>query len=258
MRILALCVLLLSCVRTQKVSSIQKCNERIRWKFEDYTKKPLFANQIFTKGYGIHIVYESKNELPQIVRDSMSFILLSGFRAALTTWGVSLIANKSNLSKDIVGYLDAYSFKTGNNYTYNAPQIFSVDCIENANFVIRVYTQNGKKFKDSKQILAKAQIQGRTIIINMQNHQMIYNQKLFQLKSGLFFNIVPILAHELGHSFGLSHQNEGKSIMASSAKSISNFPLMKDGQNFADVLGKQIKGGAPGYFNPTECVGLRL
>jgi hypothetical protein len=240
-------------------SQSTNCIESNRWKFEDYTQKPFFANQIFTKGYGIYVLFHSKKEPDKFIKDSIENSILNGFRVALTNWGVSLLINKDSLSPEIKKYLDDYSFKNGNNSTYNAPMVFKVDCIENANFVIQVYFEKGKKFKDDKSVLAKAQIKGRTIIMNMQTHIIRYEQRLFDVylpNNG--FNIVPILAHELGHCFGLTHDTSGLSIMAITTKNIARFPTQRDGLNFAKILALKLKGTNAGYFNPTECVGLKV
>lgn len=238
--------------------SQNNCIESNKWKFEDYTQKPLFANQVFTKGYGVYVLFQSHRQPDKVIKDSIESAIFNGFRIALTNWGVALIMNKDSLSPDLKKYLDDYSFKDGNNYTYNAPMVFKVDCIENANFVIQVYYNGGKKFKDNQSIIAKAQMKGRTIIINMQTHSMLYEQNLFEVYApNGNLNIVPILAHELGHSFGLTHDTTGLSIMAVTTKNISRFPTKKDGLNFEKVLALKLKGTNPGYFNPTECVGLK-
>lgn len=234
------------------------CNESNRWKFEDYTQKPIFANQIFTKGFGVYVLFQSKKKPDKFIRDSIENSILNGFRVALTNWGIALVMNKDSLSAEIKKYLDNYSFENGNNYTYNAPMVFKVDCIENANFVIQVYFKKGKKFKDDKSVLAKAQIKGRTIIVNMQTHLICYKQGLFDVYfPNNEFNIVPILAHELGHCFGLIHDTSGLSIMAITTKNIARYPTQKDGLNFTKILVLKLRGTNPGYFNPTECAGLK-
>jgi hypothetical protein len=166
--------------------------------------------------------------------------------------------NKNKLHFELKNYLIDNSFKHGDNFTYNAPQVFEVKCMQNANFVVQVYLKNGKKFRDSKSILAKAQIQGRTIILNLQTQNIVYEQKLFEVYSSSgAYNIVPVLAHELGHCFGLRHDTSGISIMAATTKSIAKFPTSNDGLKFAQTLAMKIQGSQPGYFNPTHCIGLR-
>ncbi len=255
LRFLFIAFLLLSCLTKSGLS--QNCIESNKWKYEDYTKKPLFANQIFTKGYGVFIYFRQKDPVSKELKDSLTNIITNGFRTALTNWGVSLIMNKETLSPEIKKYLDDYSFKSGGNYTYNAPNVFTVDCIENANFVFQVYFKKGEKFRDKKSILAKAQVRGRTIILNMQKQKIVYNQRFFDVvKDNSLYNIVPIIAHELGHCFGLVHDTSGKSIMSPYAINMANFPTKNDGKNFAAILSVALKGTEPGYFNPTECMGL--
>jgi len=236
----------------------QPCQETNQWKYQDYTQKPLFANKVFTKGFGVYIQWQGTKKQIATRTGGIRDAILQGFQVALTNWGVSLLMNKDHLDPSIQKYIDDYSFKQGNNRLYNAPMVFTVDCPEDANFVILVYFQKGKKFPDDKNVLAESQIKGRTILLNLHDHQAMYEQRLFDIRdSAGNLNIVPILAHELGHSFGLVHTTGHASIMAASLDLIARFPTQQDGLDLAKVLLTAIEGTAPGYFSPTDCAGLK-
>lgn len=253
----AIAILVSACSGTHQLHEI-KCVERYRWKYEDYTKKPLFANQIFTKGFSLYILPEGKQSNNQLWSDSIKTIVSAAFRTALTNWGVALMLNGDSLAPVLKQYIDDNSLKENGHSTYNAPQVFTVDCPENANFIIHIFYPSGKKFPDIRDVLAKAQVKGRTLILNMQSQHLIYSQRFFDVKdtSGAY-NLVPLLAHELGHCFGLSHISTFPSVMNPIAPAMNRFPTAKDGAAFSLILQTLIQGAAPGYFSPTECAGLR-
>jgi hypothetical protein len=253
-----LCALLFFGCATTKQLPVAPCAERYKWQYEDYTKKYFFVNQVFSKGFGLYISVEGAKRPTKSQTDSVGNMIGAAFRTALTNWGVALIMVKDKLPVELKNYIDDNTFKDGGRSLYNAPQVFNVDCPEDANFVIRVYIPACKKFPDVKQVLAKAQISGRAIMMNMQSQKVIYNQRFFDVQDGMNnYNLVPILAHELGHCFGLQHSSGYASIMAATALQLSRFPTAKDGLNFATILQTQITGAAPGFFSPTECVGLK-
>ncbi|WP_158569014.1 matrixin family metalloprotease [Chitinophaga silvisoli] len=229
----------------------------MNWQFEDYSKKPLLANQIFSKGFTVFVVIEGKPKHIAQLRDSVNALIANSFRVALTNWGVSMLINYKRMPKSVQEYLDNYTLKEAGHSTYNAPPVFLVECPENANMVVHVYTDGGKKFPDGNAVLAKAQVQGRTLFINMRDHRMIYNQRAFDLTFENYYNLVPILAHEIGHCFGLNHSRSSNSIMSTKISLLSKFPTAADGDSLAKVLLTRIVGTPAGYFNPTGCIGLR-
>jgi predicted Zn-dependent protease len=241
---------------TKRSSSI--CIESNKWKYSDYSQKPLFPNEVFAKGFSVYFNFVGKNTRIYNEEKEIKQSILQAFQVAITNWGVSLMIN-NNVDSSIKNYIQNYSFKQGNNFLYNAPIVFSVDCPGDANFILNIYFPGGNKFPGGKELLGKSQIKGRTIFINMHDYQMVYNQRLFSIKDASGnLNIVPILLHELGHSFGLIHNNVKKSIMSPALDVMSNIPTPADGLLFSKILLTINKGSVAGVFIPTECVGLRL
>lgn len=245
--------------KTRPPASQAACIERYKWQYADYTQKHFFVNQVFAKGFAVFVNIQSRRKVQPLVKDSIHQIVIDGFRTALTNWGVSLLMNKVRLSGPLKKYLDEYTMQGDGHSTYNAPQVFEVDCPENANFVVNVYIPKGRKFPANKGVLAIAELPGRAIMLNMQSQVLRYNQRFFDvMNSWQEYNLVPVLAHELGHCFGLRHTTSLPSIMAVSATELNRFPSPEDGIQFALILDSAITGNAPGYFSPAGCTGLRV
>jgi len=234
------------------------CYDKYSWKYEDYTKKSLFPNLLFSLGYTLYIDFDSAGKISLEEQRSVTSAITSGFRTAIMNWTASLNYNRSTLNPLIVRYIDDNIFVDGDKRIFNAPQVFTVNCPKDANFIIKIFLKNGEKFPD-KDVIAKAQIQGRTIILNMHDFHLKYASGLFNVRDMEGnINIVPVIAHELGHSFGLEHTPDENSIMNASFNHIGSFPTKNDGKLFADILLKTLNPKSPGFFDPNDCSGLKV
>ena len=81
---------------------------------------------------------------------------------------------------------------------------------------------------------------------DLASHEYSYNKKI---------NLITVLCHELGHSFGLTHVNDEKSIM--NPDNMNFEPTKNDMYRLIKILSKNIKGESPGYFNEKNCSGLK-
>jgi predicted Zn-dependent protease len=77
----------------------------------------------------------------------------------------------------------------------------------------------------------------------------MYDQWFFDVVEGENnYNLVTVLAHELGHCFGLLHTSTYASIMTSKQQRSAGFQQTKNGLSLVGVLQSRIKGVAIGYF----------
>jgi hypothetical protein len=126
-----------------------------------------------------------------------------------------------------------------------------------------IYAKGGTPFPGAEDgAVARAQVAGRTILLNLKSYTFIYDQHLFAiLNIRSLINLTAVVAHELGHSFGLSHAAPGqKSIMLPNLTGmvLARIPTARDGNEFAMILGQFISGGNAGEFASVECQGLKV
>lgn len=250
-------MLLSGCASNQELVSDLPCVEVGKWKYQDYTAKAFFPNQIFAKGFSVNVQF-IKRKRNQADTKKIRDDIVNAFRSALTLWGVSLIMIQKELPAELNGYIKDNTFYKVGSSTYNPPMVFAVDCPEDANFVIKVFLNKTGKFPGKRKDLALAQISGRTIMLNMHRNKLVYDQQFFSVsdEQKVYFNLVSVLSHELGHSFGLAHTTLDPSIMNPSIWHIPYVPTKDDGRQFARILDSVITGGTAGYFSPKECTGL--
>jgi hypothetical protein len=139
------------------------------------------------------------------------------------------------------------------------PQVVRNYCRSTSMFVVKWVSARGGAFDGSESIfLAKAAVQGRTMLVNAVNYG--FDVKLGQgvkLPDGRF-NLISVVAHELGHAFGLSDIYDGSmSIMAGDAGHMSKEPTDDDARRLAAVLEREIKGQPPGVIDLSACAGLK-
>ena len=104
--------------------------------------------------------------------------------------------------------------------------------------------------------VAKAHLEGRTVFVNARNRSFRSDLVMRKVKENNTVNLATILAHELGHAFGLKDEATGISIMSSNMKNIAFEPTTEDALRLVSILKKNIQGAKAGEFNPTTCAGL--
>lgn len=119
-------------------------------------------------------------------------------------------------------------------------------------------TERGPAFPvEDMQLLAKAHVEGRTLLINAIDHSFVLALGALQTPDGRY-SLVSVLAHELGHAFGLDHDDAAAaSIMSAAVSTMSLEPTDADAREVARVLGREIQGSPPGALTFAGCKGLR-
>lgn len=136
--------------------------------------------------------------------------------------------------------------------------MIQVVCKENASLIVRVSAARGGDFpKADADYLAKSQIEGRTVLLNEADHRFEYTLTRKVDPGG--YDLIWVLAHELGHSFGLPDEYLGPehpSIMNPDTRPLEI--TEDDALALGKSLEQSIRGATPGYFNATQCGGLKV
>jgi hypothetical protein len=253
-------VLFLTCVATLQAPAID-CSDPA-WASRE-AHQPIYNNQILTKAITYAVEWPGSPTLPRSRKLQVESDIDRALQSALTEWGASLLAIRKSLDPHLTAYLESALFCQPGSCQYNAPPAVRVSCRQNASLVFLVYATGGDPFPDKEDgALARAQTQGRTILLNLDSFSFTYDQFLFAvLNEDGVINLTAVIAHELGHSFGLSHAAPGEpSIMlaALSGTTVARFPTARDGRKFAAILGEFVQGSKPGEFEAVQCQGLRV
>lgn len=227
------------------------CYEPRAWAVA-FTGRPVSRNQIFTQGFSIFVATGNRQgtAMPD-VREA--------FGHALTLWTAALQRIRDELDPELRAFIDRSISRsaTGGYTLLTPPQAVRRFCKETATFEVRWVTDRGPAFPEEDQhILAKAQFQGRTVLVNAIDYGFSLDLKTVRADDGTH-SLVSIMAHELGHAFGIGHDHTSPtSIMSPNASRMSRDPTDEDARQLARVLLQEIKGLAPGEVSFAACEGL--
>ena len=221
--------------------------------------EPVADNRIFTRGFsfflesdhtGSPVTDAPKAPPPDSVR--------LAFGTALTAWVSALDKIRDSLSGPLGAYVRGIRSCGGRFCMIAPPQVIAVRCRANALFVVRWVRMRNEYFPPGQEsYVAKAQIEGRTVVMNGADHAYRSDLTMREITdtSG-HVRLATVLAHELGHAFGLDHVDSTTSVMY--YKLDASEPTVGDAWRFAAVLERRILGSAPGAFDLTACAGLQI
>lgn len=227
------------------------CFEPRQWAV-NFTGKPVSRNQLFTQGFTVYVA--GLGEPASGAVDARQ-----AFGHAMTMWMSALLRIRGELEPELKAFVEQ-SFRCGATACMlTPPQVVRRYCQPSAMFLLRWVEQPGDGFgPDEKNLLARAQVQGRTLLINAADHRFDVALGRAPRLDGGKYNLISILTHELGHAFGLPDIYDGSpSIMSASVRTMSNEPTDADARQLARILLREIKGSPPGEINIANCAGLR-
>ncbi len=218
----------------------------------NWSLDPAMPNTVFTRGFAVYLETRPAGaRAPQLdIRGALG--------TALTVWISGLLKYKEKLGPTVGAFLQSTVSRSTSFTLLTPPQVIQVKCRENASMIVRVSAARGGDFAAADSgYLAKAQIEGRTVLLNAADHRFTYalNRRVNQGE----YDLIWVMSHELGHSFGLPDEYLGADV-----PSIMNPDTRppeiteRDAVSLARSLEKSVKGTTPGYFNATRCGGLRI
>lgn len=239
------------------------CAEPQRW-IVGRAGRPISRNQLYTEGIAYYVEWAGDStsllngEAPF---DSLRQNIAGAFANALTMWGSSLLLIRTQLPKDLRLYVDSMNHCSAGFCLFQPPQAVEVACRQNASFIVRVYMRGGMPFPlGDTSALALAQVSGRTIALESKRHRYVYDPRLFDWHRNDSVNLTMVMAHELGHAFGLLHadQRDVQSVMKPGANwtGFISHPTRRDASYLARAIEQSVVGAAPGVLTGSNCQGF--
>lgn len=208
-------------------------------------------NKIFTRGFSFHLELVGQNNIPEpAVVTEIQETIRKSFGTALNSWVYALFIRRDAYDQTIKDFIETMISRSEAGYVLiTPPQVIALQCPHAATFVVRVFFERGGPFaKSATKKAAFAQKPGRTVLLNYADYQCwSYASERFVLDPDTrCLNPVPILAHELGHAFGLGHTLEQDSIMAGIISVPT--PSARDADRLVEQLRKPVAGDKAGVF----------
>jgi hypothetical protein len=230
------------------------CFEPEQWAV-NWSVEPVFNNQIFTKGFAIYVSSESS------LQDEVTEKLRVAFGTALSLWASTLQEHRNELPADLRSYVDRSTSSSSKYVLYTPPQVIRVSCRENALLIVNWVTKRNEIFPRGQGYVARAQLQGRTILLNASEYQFGYRPDFLNPLAPDVINLISVFVHELGHCLGLPDDSAdpGSVMNPNHVASMINetvSPSPGDFRNFVTSLRASVSGTSPGFFDVKDCAGL--
>jgi hypothetical protein len=217
------------------------------------------SNKILTNGFSFFIRYKgnppSNFELERTADD-----VRDAFQLASSIWFNALFDFDRLLTPEIRSFVASRTARSegGRYLLLTPPQVIMLKCPNAANFVIEINFGGDGLFPGfpSPVVLAKGRLEGRTIALNLRDVEC-YRSIAEGATGGRLVlevdgctNLIPVLTHELGHAFGISHLRleQGAALMNPSLSTQALQPTEHDVRALVEVLHKSIVGAAPGIL----------
>jgi hypothetical protein len=230
----------------------------------DY-RTPL-SNKILTNGFSF--VMQPVGPLPDDFDiDAFGGEVRNAFQSAISLWTSSIKDMETRFSPEVRKFIDGRTSRSPNGYQlFLPPQVIRLNCPQSATFVVELGFDDEELFPTFPLVLARAKIEGRTIALNMRAFKCFKSQLKYGADKRLSFeldggciNLVPIMAHELGHAFGLNHFDDetAHALMDSQFSRDALAPTERDTLALAAILEQSIEGAAPGVLKFVSSSGVR-
>jgi hypothetical protein len=236
------------------------CREQVQFAV-NFGPEPVFGNRILTRGLSFFL--EDEAGKPVSVDNPVGAVIREAFGTAMTEWMGALQDRSAALPPEgrtaLAGMI---STSSGGYRLLTPPQVVQVGCPDTASFIIRYAFRNPSiLIVDGDTKAARAEVKGRTIWINGASYgcwratartEIHLNETAGSDPAGHCYNLVPILAHELGHAFGLTGHRDLSSvasIMDSQIREAALRPTPADADDLIKVLLSPIAGAPAGRLD---------
>lgn len=225
------------------------------------------SNKILTNGFSFYARLAGDPpdgfDLPAVLED-----VRSSFGTALTIWMSALKQNDDLLTPRVRAFITSRTSTSQNGYQLLLPpQVVRLACPQAATFVVELNFGSGDTFPDTPGtlMLARARLEGRTIALNLRDVDCFkpilkfgIADKTLPLRDDRCDNLLPVLAHELGHAFGLEHvpDSAGIALMNERLSEAGSVPTRIDVAAVVAAFERSVVGAAPGALEFRASDGL--